>query len=156
MQIHLLTIGNRMPAWVTQGFDEYARRMPSECSLQLIELPPAQRSKTTDLQRAIDDEGARLLKAVPKNCRVVALDLGGREHSTETLSKQLDQWLAGGQDIALLIGGADGLSRSCLDAAESKWSLSKLTFPHPLVRVIVAEQLYRALSLLRNHPYHRA
>ena len=156
MRIHIISIGNKMPQWVIEGFNEYAKRMPAECQLNLIELPPAQRSKTTDLKRAIEDEGQRILKAVPKNCDIVALDVTGKVHSTESLSKALENWLASGSDIALLIGGADGLASECLDSANSKWSLSKLTFPHPLVRVILAEQLYRAWSLLRNHPYHRA
>jgi 23S rRNA (pseudouridine1915-N3)-methyltransferase len=156
MRIHIISIGNKMPDWVIQGFNEYARRMPAECQLNLIELQPAQRTKTTDLKKAIQDEGQRMLKAVPRHADIVALDVNGKAHSTEALSAELDSWMACGNDIALLIGGADGLSGECLSSAKSKWSLSNLTFPHPLVRVIVAEQLYRALSLLRNHPYHRA
>ena len=156
MRIHIISIGNKMPDWVNKGFNEYAKRMPTECQLNLIELPPAQRSKTTDLKRAIQDEGQRMLKAVPKNSQIVALDVTGKAHSTESLATQLENWLSSGTDIALLIGGADGLAAECLAAASSKWSLSKLTFPHPLVRVILSEQLYRAWSLMRNHPYHRA
>ena len=156
MQIQIITIGNKMPDWVNQGFNEFAKRMPRECQLKLVELPPAQRSKTTNLDKALEDEGKRLLKAVGKNSDIVVLDVKGKQHSTESLSAELDNWLASGNDIALLIGGADGLSQECLIAAKSKWSLSKLTFPHPLVRVILAEQLYRAWSLLNNHPYHRA
>jgi 23S rRNA (pseudouridine1915-N3)-methyltransferase len=156
MQIHILSIGNKMPGWVSDGYAEYARRMPRECQLNLLELPPAQRSKTTDLKKALIDEGQRLLKAVPKNADVVVLDVKGKQHSTESLADELKEWLNSGRDIALLIGGADGLSAECIAAAKSKWSLSKLTFPHPLVRVILSEQLYRAWSLLNNHPYHRA
>jgi len=156
MHIHLICIGNKMPSWINDGFQEYAKRMPSECQISLIELPAAQRTKNTDLKRAIADEGKRMLKAIPKNATVVALDVVGRQHSTETLSEELSQWLSSGQDIALLIGGADGLSADCLSKANSKWSLSKLTFPHPLVRVILSEQIYRAWSLLKKHPYHRA
>jgi len=145
-----------MPAWVTGGMNEYIKRMPRECQVKLVELAAAQRSKTTDLKRAIQDEGERLLKAVPKNCDIIALDVKGKEYSTASLSTQMSNWLTEGRDIALLIGGADGLSPECLSSAKSKWSLSKLTYPHPLVRVILAEQLYRAWSLLNNHPYHRA
>jgi len=145
-----------LPGWINQGYAEYAKRMPTECQLNLIELPAAQRSKSTDLKRAIQDEGQRILKAIPKNTDVVALDVTGHAHSTDSLAKELQQWLASGSDIALLVGGADGLSSDCLANAKSKWSLSKLTFPHPLVRVILSEQLYRAWSLMRNHPYHRA
>jgi len=156
MIIHLITIGNKMPEWVNAGYNEYAKRMPPECQLKLIELAPAQRSKTTDLKRAMEDEGKRMLKAIPKNARIVALDVKGKQHSTESLSQQLENWLGGGQDIALLVGGADGLASQCLAAAQSKWSLSNLTYPHPLVRIILSEQLYRAWSLMNNHPYHRA
>lgn len=156
MRIHIISIGNKMPNWVNEGFNEYAKRMPTECQVNLIELPPAQRSKTTDLKRAIQDEGQRMLKAIPKNTSIVALDVAGKAHSTESLSRELENWLSSGQDVVLLIGGADGLSSECIAAAKSKWSLSKLTYPHPLVRVILAEQLYRAWSLMRNHPYHRA
>jgi 23S rRNA (pseudouridine1915-N3)-methyltransferase len=156
MRIHIISIGNKMPGWVSQGFAEYAKRMPAECQLKLVELAPAQRSKSTDLKRAIKEEGERLLKAVPKNTNILVLDVKGKAHSTESLASEMENWLATGKDIALLIGGADGLSQECLAAANSKWSLSQLTFPHPLVRVILAEQLYRAWSLMRNHPYHRA
>lgn len=156
MRIHIISIGNKMPDWVNAGYHEYARRMTAECQLNLIELPPAQRSKTTDLKRAIEDEGRRLLKAVPKNALIIAMDVNGRKHSTESLANELENWLADATDIALLIGGADGLSSECLNSAKSKWSLSSLTFPHPLVRIILAEQLYRAWSISKNHPYHRA
>lgn len=156
MKIHLLSVGNKMPAWVNDGYSEYAKRMPRECQLQLIELPPAIRSKNQPVQRAIEDEGQRILKAIPKNSYVVALDVKGKQHSTESLSTTLDNWLNIGSDITLIIGGADGLSDECLKKSDSKWSLSNLTFPHPLVRVVLAEQLYRAWSLLNNHPYHRA
>lgn len=156
MQIHIISIGTKMPAWVNEGIHEYTKRMPRECQVRLVELAAAQRAKTTDLKRAIQEEGERLLKAVPKNCDIIALDVKGKEHSTESLSTAMSHWLAEGRDIALLVGGADGLSTECLNSANSKWSLSKLTYPHPLVRVILAEQLYRAWSLLNNHPYHRA
>jgi len=156
MHIHIISIGTKMPAWVNEGMNEYMKRMPRECQVKLIELTAAQRAKTTDLKRAIQDEGERLLKAIPKNCDIIALDVKGREYTTESLSQEMNNWLTAGRDIALLIGGADGLSKECLNSARSKWSLSKLTYPHPLVRVILAEQLYRAWSLLNNHPYHRA
>ena len=97
-----------------------------------------------------------MLAAIPKGCLVIALDVKGKTWSTDELSTQLDNWMAGGQDVALLVGGPEGLATSCLEAARVRWSLSPLTLPHPLVRVVVAEQLYRAWSILRNHPYHRA
>ncbi|MEE9343038.1 MAG: 23S rRNA (pseudouridine(1915)-N(3))-methyltransferase RlmH [Gammaproteobacteria bacterium] len=156
MQINLLAIGTKMPLWVSQGYEVYARRMPRECQLKLIEIPPAQRTKNAVIDRVIKDEGARLLKAIPANHHVVALDVNGRGHSTEELSGQMDQWLVSGSDVSLVVGGPDGLAKACLQRADQIWSLSPLTLPHPLVRVVVAEQLYRAWTILKNHPYHRS
>lgn len=155
MQIALIAVGTKMPAWVHSGYAEYARRMPPECRLQLTEIPAAQRSKSTDTERAIREEGERMLKALPKNCWTVALDVKGQMHSTESLAAALKGYMGGGRDLALLVGGADGLAAECLRRADETWSLSRLTFPHPLVRVLLAEQLYRAYSFSRNHPYHR-
>lgn len=156
MNIHLIAIGDKMPAWVQQGFDEYARRLPRECALRLIEIAPGRRGKNADIARAVRDEGQRMLGAVPKGARVIALEVKGRNWSTEQLAGQLEAWMGSGQDIALLVGGPEGLSEEARAAADQQWSLSPLTLPHPLVRVILAEQLYRAWSILRNHPYHRA
>jgi 23S rRNA (pseudouridine1915-N3)-methyltransferase len=156
MRIHLVSVGRRMPRWVEEGYGEYARRMPPECSLRLLEIPPGRRGKSADLRRALAEEGERMLKVLPFAARVLALDLSGQAWSTEQLSVQLGGWLADGRDLALLVGGPEGLAGSCLERAEVRWSLSPLTFPHLLVRVIVAEQLYRAWSLLQGHPYHRA
>lgn len=155
MNIHLIAIGDRMPAWVQQGYAEYAKRMPPECALRLVEIASGKRGKNADIARAMRDEGRRMLNAIPKGARVIALEVNGRNWSTELLAQQLDTWMAGGQDIALLVGGPEGLSGEARAAAAQQWSLSPLTLPHPLVRVILAEQLYRALSILRNHPYHR-
>ncbi|KAA6187269.1 23S rRNA (pseudouridine(1915)-N(3))-methyltransferase RlmH [Thiohalocapsa marina] len=159
MRIRLLSVGRRMPGWVADGYAEYARRMPPECALELVEIEPGQRGRgrlgAAELDRLRRDEGERLLKAVPNGALVVALDVRGRPWSTEQLAQQLDGWLGSGRDPALLVGGADGLAESCLARAEQRWSLSPLTFPHPLVRVILAEQLYRAWSILSGHPYHR-
>lgn len=145
-----------MPAWVEQGYQEYAQRMPAEAPLILKEINPGKRGKNADINRIMQDEGQRIQAAIPKNSHVVALDVKGRAWSTEQLAERLDQWMSSGQDVALLVGGPDGLSRACRDQADEYWSLSPLTFPHPLVRIILAEQLYRACSVLRNHPYHRA
>jgi len=144
-----------MPAWVQQGYQEYARRLPRECSLCLREISLGRRGKGADMQRAVRDEGVRMLAALPRVCRAIALDQRGRTWSTEELAGQLEGWLAGRQDLALLVGGPDGLAESCLERANALWSLSPLTLPHPLVRILVAEQLYRAWSILSNHPYHR-
>ena len=155
MKIHLLTIGNKMPAWVEAGYQEYAKRLPASCQLVLHEIPAEKRSKQADLARIQHLEGEKLLAAIPKNALVVVLAIKGKVWSTEQLSTALDGWLHGGQDVALMIGGPEGLSPACYQRADVKWSLSPLTFPHPLVRVILAEQLYRAHSLLQNHPYHK-
>lgn len=145
-----------MPRWVQEGYQEYAKRLPSECGLNLVEIPPGHRGKSADVKRTVRDEGERMLKAIPKGCRVIALDVQGKAWDTEQLSAQMGDWMAAGPDIALLVGGPEGLAEACLRQAGTRWSLSPLTLPHPLVRVVVAEQLYRAWSLLRNHPYHRA
>ncbi|MCB1924397.1 MAG: 23S rRNA (pseudouridine(1915)-N(3))-methyltransferase RlmH [Gammaproteobacteria bacterium] len=156
MNIHLIAVGDRMPRWIQEGFDEYARRLPTECALKLNEIAPGKRGKNADIARIVRDETERTLAAIPKGAKVVALEVDGQRWSTEQLSVRLDDWMADGRDLALLVGGPDGLGDAARAAAELQWSLSPLTLPHPLVRVIVAEQLYRAWSILRNHPYHRA
>ncbi len=155
MRIHLIAVGSKMSAWVTQGFEEYARRLPTDCALQLVEIAAGKRGKNADIARITRDEGERTLAAIPKGALVVVLDVKGRAWSTEQLSQQLDGWLHDGRDIALLVGGPEGLAPECLARAEQRWSLSPLTLPHPLVRIVVAEQLYRAWSILNGHPYHR-
>ncbi len=156
MNIHLISVGNRMPRWVEEGFAEYAKRMPPECSLRLVEIAPGHRGKGADIARAIRDEGERMLKAIPKGCQVIALEVKGKAWSTEQLADRLAVWMESGSDLALLVGGPEGLDESCRKRADQLWSLSPLTMPHPLVRVVLAEQIYRAWSLMRNHPYHRA
>ncbi|MES9936927.1 MAG: 23S rRNA (pseudouridine(1915)-N(3))-methyltransferase RlmH [Sedimenticola sp.] len=156
MNIHLISVGNKMPRWVQEGYLEYAKRLPGECSLKLVEIAPGHRGKSADIARTLRGEGERMLKAIPGNCQVIALDVKGKAWSTEQLSDRLGDWMNEGRDLALLIGGPEGLAEACLQRADGRWSLSALTMPHPLVRVVVAEQLYRAWSILRNHPYHRA
>lgn len=144
-----------MPDWVKSGYDEYVKRLPRECRLQLVEIPAGKRGKGANLARAIQDEGERMLAALPKEAHVIALDMRGKQWDTPQLAQRLKDWLQDGRDVALLTGGPDGLAKSCLKRADHLWSLSKLTLPHPLVRIVVAEQLYRAWSLLTGHPYHR-
>ncbi len=156
MNIYLISVGTKMSHWVQDGFQEYAKRMPSECSINLHEIPMKSRGKNCDIQRMVKDEGERILKAIPKGCRVIALEVTGKLWSTEQLSSELGQWMESGQDVTLLVGGPDGLSSEVINRANALWSLSPLTLPHPMVRVVLSEQLYRAWSLLRNHPYHRA
>ncbi len=156
MRILLLAVGQKMPPWIEQGYKEYAHRMPVEAKLELKEIASGKRGKNADIKRIVEEEGIRLKAAIPKSAHIVILDISGQLHTTEQLSQRLDSWMHSGQDICLLVGGPEGLSDQCRALAHEKWSLSTLTFPHPLVRVILAEQLYRAWSVLRNHPYHRA
>jgi 23S rRNA (pseudouridine1915-N3)-methyltransferase len=155
MQIHLIAVGDRMPDWVEAGYAEYARRLPRECRLVLREIPAGKRSKGADLARVIREEGARQLVAIPGGSRVVALDRLGREMDTEALAGRIVQQLGAGQDLALLVGGPEGLAPDCLTRADERWSLSKLTLAHPVARVVLAEQLYRAWSIIQKLPYHR-
>ena len=155
MQIYLISIGQKMPSWVKQGYEEYAKRMPRECSLVLKEIPAGKRGKNSDVQRIIRDEGERMLAAIPKGCHVVTLDVPGKAWTTPELAQAMRGWLDGGQDIALLIGGPEGLADAAKQLAKQSWSLSNMTLPHPLVRIVVAEQIYRAWSILNHHPYHR-
>lgn len=145
-----------MPGWVQEGWHEYAKRLPAHCALQLIEITQASRTESSSAAVAIKKEGERISAAIPKGARVIALDERGRQWSSVELSGQLDHWMHDGRDIALLVGGADGLDPSLRERADRLWSLSKLTLPHALVRVLVAEQVYRAWTLLSGHPYHRA
>jgi 23S rRNA (pseudouridine1915-N3)-methyltransferase len=156
MRIHLIAMGTRMDDWVNQGFANYQKRMPAEFSLRLLEIPLQKRAKNADLSRIVEKEGEKMLQSLPTNATVCSLDVNGRAYSTEELSAQLQRWRDSGQDLALMVGGPEGLSAACRNQASQSWSLSALTLPHPLVRIIVAEQLYRAYSILANHPYHRA
>lgn len=155
MKLRLIAVGQKMPAWVTTGFNEYLRRFPRDCQLELVEIPAGKRGKQADIKRILEQEGDRMLAAVGKGERIVTLEVNGNQWDTPKLSKQLAAWQMDGRNVALLVGGPEGLAPACIAAAEQRWSLSPLTLPHPMVRVIVAESLYRAWSLLNNHPYHR-
>lgn len=156
MRIDLISVGQRMPGWVADGFNEFARRLPRECALQLVEIAAVKRAGGMGAHKAMAMEGERMLAGVADNALVVALDVAGEAPDSVALSAWLDQWLHGGSNVALLVGGADGLAPACLQRADRRWSLSPLTLPHMLVRILVAEQLYRAWSILKHHPYHRA
>lgn len=155
MKLTLIAVGTRMPAWVQTGYDEYAKRMPRDCSLTLREIALATRSKSSDTARAIEKESDAMLAAIPAQERVIALDIPGKPQTTASMAEALRQWQMQGGNTSFLIGGPDGLSSACLARAQESWSLSGLTLPHPLVRIVLAEQLYRAWSLLNHHPYHR-
>ena len=155
MHIHLVAVGQKMPAWVDEACGEFLKRLPPELKISPILVPLIKRGKNPDIQRIIRDESRNILEIIPAGSFLVALDVQGKRISTEKLSTILDNWMQQGQDVALVIGGPDGLSDELLQQARLKISLSDLTFPHPLVRVVIVEQLYRAWSILSNHPYHR-
>jgi len=156
VNITLIAIGTKMPQWIEQGYDDYAKRLGRDCTLTLKEIPTPRRSKSEDSATVYKKEGELLLAAVPKAACTIALDEHGKLQSTRSVADRLKQLNESSRPLALLIGGADGLSDQVRQHSDEIWSLSKLTFPHALVRVIVAEQIYRSISLLNNHPYHRA
>lgn len=144
-----------MPTWVSTGVDEFIRRFPSDMPVSFTEIPAGKRGKNADIKRILHKEGEQMLAAINKSNRIVTLEVLGKPWDTPTLAKQLDNWKMDGRDVSLLIGGPEGLAPECTAIAEQRWSLSPLTLPHPLVRVIVTESLYRAWSVTQNHPYHR-
>jgi 23S rRNA (pseudouridine1915-N3)-methyltransferase len=156
MKCRLIAAGTRLPDWVNGGFREYQKRLRSPLTLELHEIPVATRRAGENPQRAIQREGADMLAALGKDDYVVALEIAAKTMNTEQLSVWLAERMRDGRALAFLIGGPDGLSPLCLERADQSWSLSPLTLPHALVRVVVAEQLYRAMSLVAGHPYHRA
>jgi 23S rRNA (pseudouridine1915-N3)-methyltransferase len=155
MRLSVVAIGQRMPDWVERGWNEYARRFPRGLELELKELPMARRTRSSNAEQLRGCESGVLLAAVPSGNYVIAMDERGRQWSTRELAGEMQQWMQNGRDVSLLIGGPDGLDSRCLQRADARWSLGKLTLPHMLVRVILAEQLYRAWSVTQNHPYHR-
>ena len=155
LRLTLLTASNRQPEWVEQGTDDYAQRLRGRCSLEIKSIPLARRTSSTAVERARADEGERMLALVPSDAQVVVLLENGKPWSTRQLAAKLEQWMQQGAPVCFLVGGPDGLSPACLARAAERWSLSGLTLPHGLVRIVVAEALYRAWSLLENHPYHR-
>jgi 23S rRNA (pseudouridine1915-N3)-methyltransferase len=156
MKCRLIAAGTRLPDWVNSGFHEYQKRLRTPLVLELHEIPVATRRAGENPQRAILREGADMLAALGRDDYVVTLEITAKAMSTEQLSAWLAERMRDGRPLALLIGGPDGLSPECSERADQSWSLSPLTLPHALVRVVVAEQLYRAMSLLAGHPYHRA
>jgi 23S rRNA (pseudouridine1915-N3)-methyltransferase len=156
MKCRLLAAGTRLPEWVDAGFREYQKRLRAPLTLELEEIPIATRRAGENPERAVAREGERMLAAISSKDYVVALEVQGASLSTEKLSAWLAERLREGKPLVLLIGGPDGLAPDCVKRADRNWSLSPLTLPHALVRVVVAEQIYRAMSLLGGHPYHRA
>jgi 23S rRNA (pseudouridine1915-N3)-methyltransferase len=154
-RITIAAVGRRAPGWVQAGFAEYKKRLSSAIDLKLVEVRPGPRGKTGAVDKVRRDEAAGILKAVPTDNTVIALDEKGKRQTTAKFSACLNQWINDGRDVCFIIGGADGLDPSVLDAADEVWSLSDYTLPHALVRVILAEQIYRAWSIINKHPYHR-
>jgi 23S rRNA (pseudouridine1915-N3)-methyltransferase len=154
MRVSLIAVGQRMPAWIQQGFGEYAQRLQTRLPLNLVEVPAVKRG-SGDVTRAMEEEGRRLLSGVKPDHYVVALDERGKTRTSVELSQWLGRRLQEGRDLCFLVGGADGFAPPVLQRADERWSLSALTLPHALVRVVFAEQIYRAVTLLDGHPYHR-
>jgi len=155
MQLIVAAVGHKMPAWIETGFQEYAKRMPAECRLVLKEIKLVERSSNKNTESVMAQERVRIEAALPKAGRVIALDERGVPLTTQELAQQLSIWQQQGGDVAFVIGGADGLDAEFKQKADMLLRLSNMTLPHGLVRVMLAEQLYRAWSILRNHPYHR-
>jgi len=144
-----------MPSWVESGLQEYLRRFPRDCTVEVVEVIAGKRGKNADIKRILQKEGELTLAAVPKGNRIVTLEVEGKPWTTPQLAINLEKWQVDARNVSLLIGGPEGLAPECIRASEQRWSLSPLTLPHPMVRVIVAEALYRAWSINNNHPYHR-
>lgn len=155
MIINLIAVGTRCSQWAETGFQDYQKRLPTECKLNLITIPLSKRNKNSEISKHIAEEEKKILAAIPKRSRIIALDVQGQMWNTQQLAQSLQRWQLERYDVSLLIGGPDGLGDACTKIAERIWSLSPLTLPHALVRIVVAEQLYRAWSLLNGHPYHR-
>jgi len=146
MRLTIITVGHKMPDWVTTATQDYMKRMPADCSIEIKEIKP-------DLSPA--KEAVKMSSAIPKGSRVIALDERGKDQTTQQLATQLANWRQEGVDIAFLIGGADGLDTSIKENAQALWRLSSLTLPHAMARILLVEQLYRAWTILQGHPYHR-
>lgn len=155
MRFHLVAVGTKMPQWVTAGFDDYARRLHGGARLELHEVAGGARGNATDPQRIRAEEARRLRGALPRAAHRIALDMRGRQLDSEAIAERLQEWNRTGAEVAFVVGGAEGLDAELIADCDERWSLSALTLPHALVRVVLAEQLYRALSILHNHPYHR-
>lgn len=156
MKITLIAVGTNMPAWVNVGYESYAARLKQEVKLELVEIESKNRNKNIPIDKILEEEAKKIHNAIPKGSYVVGLDVLGDEVTTEKLAIKLDSWLQMGRNIAILVGGPEGFAPEINALCDATISLSKLTFPHPLVRIILSEQIYRAWSILHNHPYHRA
>ncbi|MDX1519189.1 MAG: 23S rRNA (pseudouridine(1915)-N(3))-methyltransferase RlmH [Gammaproteobacteria bacterium] len=155
MKINLIAVGRKLPAWINSGYEEYAKRLTGECDLKLLEIAAVKRSNSVSPAKIKSIEAERIRKQIPAGSYVIALDENGKSCTTRALSEKFSGWLADGRNVTFIIGGADGLDDSLIEQSDEVLSLSELTLPHGLARILVAEQLYRAFSILKNHPYHR-
>lgn len=155
MKLLIVSVGHKMPDWISKGYNEYAKRMPREVKLELIEVKPEPRTTGKTTEQIMQAEAQRILHALPGNCLRIAMDERGATPTTKQLSMQMQDWMRAGCDVAFIVGGADGMHDTVKQTAQQMLALSALTLPHAFVRVLLAEQLYRAYSLLHNHPYHR-
>jgi len=155
MRIRLISVGSKIPSWVHEGFQEYRKRLDRGPGLELVEIPLAHRGKNPDIKRLMQQEGEAILKQIQPSDWVIALEVNGKDWTTEILAMNLQSWQDEAKEVVLLVGGPDGLSDACRQRANQQWSLSRLTLPHPMIRVMIAEALYRAWSLNIGHPYHR-
>ncbi len=155
MKLLIFAVGNKMPSWITEGFNEYAKRMPREAKIELTEIKPEARNSSKPAAQIMEAEAQRIRAALPASALRIVLDEHGATFTTKQLAQLMQDWMRQGRDIAFIIGGADGLHESVKQQAQQLMALSTFTLPHGMVRVVLAEQLYRAHSLLHNHPYHR-
>ncbi|UAW99170.1 23S rRNA (pseudouridine(1915)-N(3))-methyltransferase RlmH [Halopseudomonas nanhaiensis] len=155
MRIRLVSVASRMPRWVEEGYQEYAKRLPADLALDLVEIPLATRGKNADIARLMRREGEQMLAAVQPGDRIVTLEVTGKPWSTEQLAEELERWRLEARNVNLMVGGPEGLADQVAARSDQRWSLSPLTLPHPLVRIVLAEQIYRAWTILNRHPYHK-
>ena len=155
MRLEIIAIGNKPPSWLRDGVDEYRRRMPRECSISVREIPLPKRTKSTPSAQCIKVEAEKIRGALVPDSRTVAMDVKGKGWSTEELSQHLMRWMTDYQSVRVVVGGPDGLEKDIVECADDVWSLSRLTFPHAFVPVLITEQLYRAWTMINRHPYHR-
>jgi 23S rRNA (pseudouridine1915-N3)-methyltransferase len=155
MKLLILAVGHKMPSWITEGFNEYSKRMPRETKIELVEIKPEPRTTGKSVMQIMEAEAQRIQAALPKDVLRIVLDERGKHWTTRQLTDHMKDWLSGGRDVAFIIGGADGLHETVRSSAHQLLALSAMVLPHGMVRVLLAEQLYRAHSLLHNHPYHR-
>jgi 23S rRNA (pseudouridine1915-N3)-methyltransferase len=155
VKLHLVTVGKRMPAWITSGFNEFNMRLPAELRLNLIEITPAIRGKSGSIKKAMKEENKSISAVIPKGSLIVALDEKGKQFNSIRFSARIGAWLQHGRDVSFIVGGADGLDDDFKKTADEIWSLSSMTLPHALARVVLVEQVYRAWTIMNNHPYHR-